>query len=78
MAACVSHPHGIIESSRNQTKKKSRLPTKPPKKSHVEFPSPIKVSESCVDNCIINGLIPGPSWFETRYVSLSGMEIVGL
>ena len=60
MASCVSHPYGIIESSKNQTIKKSRLPTKPPKKSHAEFPSLIKVSESCADNCIINGLIPGP------------------
>ena len=66
MAACVSHPYGIIESSNNQTQKKSQLPTKPPIKSHVEFPSLIKASESCADNRIINGLLPSPSWLETR------------
>ena len=52
--------------AKTKQKKKLRLPTKLPKKSHVEFLSLIKVSESCADNCIINGLIPSPSWFETR------------
>ena len=57
MATCVSHPTGdpeVIESSKNK------------KKFHVEYTSLVKVSESCADNRIINGLIPSPSWFETR------------
>ena len=46
--------------AKTKKKKKLRLPTKLPKKSHVEFLSLIKVSESCADNCIINGSYPVP------------------